>query len=96
MTYLAPIRYLLGVALALVVFVGSAVGADEVIFENAEDGTAKRWIVFDDRPGGASIDVTFDRELASNVIRTTGSGLDNGFRTGGISRGGWDKRPAFT
>lgn len=95
MTYLAPIRYLLGVALALVVFVGSAVSADEVIFENAEDGTAKRWIVFDDRPGGASIDVTFDRELASNVIRTTGSGLDNGFRTGGISRGGWDETARF-
>jgi hypothetical protein len=53
---------------------------DEVLYEDAEDGTTLGWTIVDDDPAGAAVNNVFDPVRGSQVIELTGSGLDNGFR----------------
>jgi YD repeat-containing protein len=49
-----------------------------VVYENADDGTTKRWAI-PDGPSGAYIDNVYDSEQDGRVIELHGDGLLNGF-----------------
>ena len=55
--------------------------ADERLLEDAEDGLATRWRIYDPTPVGASISNVIDGD--SRVISFTSDGTANGFRLGG-------------
>lgn len=42
-------------------------------YEDAEDGTVKRWQIYDNPPGGATIKNVYDYDRRSQVIQFTGS-----------------------
>jgi len=49
------------------------------VYEDAEDGTAARWFVYDNRVPGAKILNVFDAERGSRVIQLSGSAWANGY-----------------
>ena len=49
-------------------------------YEDAEDGTAKRWQIYDNSPGGATFKNVYDNDRQSRVIQFSGSGIQNGYR----------------
>jgi hypothetical protein len=49
------------------------------IYEDAEDGTALGWRIYDNTPDGAIIENVYDSDRQSHVIQFTGSGTANGF-----------------
>ena len=51
-----------------------------ITYEDAEDGLADRWYVYDNTPAGAQVYNVYDSDRQSNVIELSGSGADNGYR----------------
>ncbi len=49
------------------------------IYENAEDGTITRWVIYDDDPANAVISNVFDTDRQSQVIKFTGESWRNGY-----------------
>lgn len=49
------------------------------IYEDAEDGTAEGWYIYDGTPDGAVISNVYDNVRSSRVIDLYGSGSDNGY-----------------
>ena len=49
-------------------------------YEDAEDGTTKRWQIYDNSPGGATFKNVYDNDRQSHVIQFSGSGTQNGYR----------------
>jgi len=65
------------------------------VYSNAEDGIGD-WVVFDNRPAGASITTVFDSDFGSQVIQTQGDGRSNSYTIGGISASsGWNNQSEF-
>jgi hypothetical protein len=64
--------------------------ANEVIYEDAEDGEDSRWSVYDNRPIGATINNVYDSVKASKVIQLQGDGKKNGYILGAWdAKNGW-------
>ena len=73
---------------AFLVFFLQPVGA--TVYSDAESGN-DGWIVYDNKPAGASINVVNDSQIQSQVIQTQGYGRLNAYLLGGISSAsGWD------
>jgi hypothetical protein len=55
---------------------------NEVIYEDAQDNTADRWVIYDSSPDGALISNVNDNDKASQVILFQGAGGLNGYMLG--------------
>jgi hypothetical protein len=64
--------------------------ANEVIYEDAEDGEDTRWTVYDNNPTGATINNVYDTQKASKVIKLQGDGKKNGYILGA-----WDAQKGW-
>jgi len=51
-------------------------------YEDAEDGSSNRWIVYDRAPVGATVTNVYDTEKSSRVIKFTGDGQNNSYLIG--------------
>lgn len=60
------------------------IDSDPTSFD-AENGSIQGWTVYDASPPGASINVSQNAELGSQVYELSGTGTLNGFRLGGTS-----------
>ena len=66
---------------------------DDVVYEDAEDGSVEGWHVYDNTPAGATITNVNDVVRGSNVIELNGAGLNNGFEIGRrTGEGQWNNR----
>jgi len=54
----------------------------EELYEDAEDGSTKGWIVYDNNPAGATISNIRDEDKNSNVIKLKGEGRSNDYLFG--------------
>ena len=72
--------------LSLLAGLAGTVHAEGVTLEDAEDGAAARWRIYDTSPAGAAVDNL--EEGGSRFIAFTSSGTDNGFRLGGTTAAG--------
>ncbi len=61
------------------------------IYEDAEDGTANKWLVYDKTPSGATITNVYDYNKKSKVIELKGSATANGYRLGHYSNA-WNNK----
>jgi hypothetical protein len=64
-------------------------------YEDAEDGTVKRWRIYDNSPGGATIKNVYDNDRQSRVIQFSGSGTQNGYRLKNDSAAKWQNSNQF-
>lgn len=78
-------------------FMSVSAQADTRVYEDAEDGNANGWVIYDNSPAGASVSVVTDSTLGSKVIQFTGTGTGNGFRLGNTAttNGGWNDTSRF-
>jgi len=54
----------------------------DIIYEDAEDKSTKRWHVYDNSPEGATVKNIFDSDKNSRVIEFSGNGFENGYELG--------------
>jgi N,N-dimethylformamidase beta subunit-like, C-terminal/Putative Ig domain/D-glucuronyl C5-epimerase, beta-sandwich domain len=62
---------------------------DEIIYEDAQDGTVLGWTIYDGDPPGATINNVFDQDKGSQVIELSGTGTSNGFRLNQADGSNW-------
>ena len=68
--------------LAVILLLFSLASTANTIIEDAEDGIASDWTIYDNNPSEASVTNSFDTNINSNVIILSGSGFSNGYRLG--------------
>ena len=51
-----------------------------LIYEDAEDTTTNKWVIYDNEPTGATIENIYDESLDSRVIQFDGNGTNNSYR----------------
>ena len=73
-------RFMIFLALGFMIFTGSLT-ADNIIIEDAEDGTTAGWSVYDNNPPNATISNVIDEEQGK-VIALNGDGKWNGYMLG--------------
>ena len=61
-----------------------------VLFDGDQGDT--EWIVYDNTPEGATVEIVFEDEWYGNVVEFTSNGIKNAFLSKGSVRGGWDVR----
>ena len=54
----------------------------DLIYEDGEDGTTKKWHIYDNSPKGATIKNIYDEDKESRVIEFNGNGFENGYEIG--------------
>ena len=72
---------------------------ENILVEDAQDGSIDRWVISDNSPSGAQVNNVFDVESDSNVIELIGAGRNNAYQTGGtdsVSGWGYVDRPFFS
>jgi hypothetical protein len=53
----------------------------------------EKWVIYDNKPDGASIEIVYDDIKSSNVIEFSGTDLENGFVLGyGTKYGSWNNK----
>jgi ribosomal protein L28 len=72
---------------------GFCTQANGIVYEDAEQGDASKWHVYDTTPSGAIIRNVYDGDKQSNVIEFSGAKTANGYRIGHNSNSNkWDQR----
>ena len=59
-----------------------AVQAADTIYEDAEQGDASKWGIYDNTPEGATVSIVSDADSGSNVVAFLSTDRKNGFRLG--------------
>ena len=63
---------------------------EQLLLEDAEEGDAMGWQIYDNNPEGALITTVFDEPKASQAIQFTGSQTQNGYRLRNIDGSDWN------
>ena len=71
-------------------------GPQGTLYEDAEDGLAAGWHVFDNDPAGAVFTNVFDDTRQSQVIQLSGAGIENGYWLRNADNTLWQNSDQFT
>jgi len=69
--------------------------ASQTVYEDAEDGSTDRWIIYDDSRNGVQISNIFDPGIQSNVIELAGTDTLDGFQLKTADQSVWKNADQF-